>query len=414
MRPQTQELRNRIQQTADLQQQVDLLAGAYQGEAAYLLACGPSLNSVWSDRAEHFLRDKLVIAVKQAYEQVPGSADFHLLNPWNYQPYEYAEPAPIVAASRAPDDPDTPGMKADLLFPVPDPRNYAERLATTWHFDRWLLSQSHDRPWGPGVVYELGIYLLVHLGVSHIVTLGWDLGERNSPVMEHFFEEAEPGSGEDDGILNKPQVRSFEVDDIATSTRALYYWLRSKGISLDAVSDRSLVDGAVPRISLFDEPGSHERHQIELVANGDFGDRHGSLAFWQVEPSVEQVGLSRASNERDGAVQLLPDPDHVKTVISQTVPVDRYFEEGTIRARLRGLANEPGRLTLAVAVASGPDSEPLVARVDHPGDGSWRSIDLEMRLPASFVPRLVKISAMLRGDAKEPAQVERVTAILER
>ena len=414
MRPQTQELRKQIQKAVDLQQQVDLLAGAYQGEAAYLLACGPSLNKVWSDRAEAFLQDKLVIAVKQAYEQVPGSADFHLLNPWNYQAYEYAEPAPIVAASRAPDDPDTPGMKADLLFSVPDPRNYAERLATTWHFDRWLLSQSHDRPWGPGVVYELGIYLLVHLGVSHIVTLGWDLGELNSPVMEHFFEESEPGSSEEDGILNKPQVRSFEVGDIATSTRALYYWLRSKGISLDVVSDRSLVDGTVPRVSLFDEPGSHERHQIELVANGDFGDRHNSLAFWQAEPSVEQVSFSRASNERDSAVQLLPDPDHVKTVIFQTVPVDPYFEEGTIRARLRGLANEPGRLTFAVAVASGPDSEPLVARIDHPGDGSWRSIDLEIRLPAAFVPRRVKVSAMLRGDAKELAQVERVTAILER
>ncbi len=414
MRPQTQELRTRIQQAADLQQQLDLLAGAYEGEAAYLLACGPSLNSAWSDRVEHFLRDKLVIAVKQAYNRVPGYADFHLLNPWNYQSYEYAEPAPIVAAARAPGDPDTPGMKPDLLFSVPDPRNYAKRLATTWHFDRWLLSESHDRPWGPGVVYELGFYLLVHIGVSHIVTLGWDLGERNSPVMEHFFEEAEFGNDAADGILNKPHVRSFEVDDIASSTRALYYWLRSKGISLDVVSDRSLVDGAVPRVSLFDAPGSHDRHRIELVANGDFADRHGPLAFWDAEPSFEQIRHSRASNERDGAVQLLPDPGHAKTVISQTVPVDRYFRGGVIRARLRGLANEPDRLTLVVTVAGGSDSEPLVARMDHPGDGRWRTVDLEIKFPFSFVPRRVKISAMLRGDAREPALVERVTAILER
>ena len=148
MRPQTQELRSRLGQARDLQEKVDLLAGAYAGESAYLLACGPSLNSAWSERAEAFLQDKLVIAVKQAYDRVPGIADFHLLNAWNYQPYQYAAPAPILAAARAPDDPETPGMNSDVLFSVPDPRNYGERLATTWHFDRWLLSKSHDRPWG--------------------------------------------------------------------------------------------------------------------------------------------------------------------------------------------------------------------------------------------------------------------------
>ena len=414
MRPQTQELRSRLGQASELQEKVDLLAGAYAGEPAYLLACGPSLNEAWSERAEDFLRDKLVVAVKQAYDRVPGTADFHLLNAWNYQPYQYADPAPIIAAARAPDDPETPGMNSDVLFSVPDPRNYGERLATTWHFDRWLLSQSHDRPWGPGVVYELGFYLLVHLGVSHIVTLGWDLGERNSPVMEHFFEESPPGSDIEDGIVNKPQVRSFEVDDIARSTRALYYWLRAKGISLNVVSDRSLVDGTVPRISLFDEPGSHDRHQIELVANGNFDDRHGVLAFWEAEPSVEQVDVSSASNGRDHALALLPDPAHSKTAVSQLVPVDQYFEEGTIRARLRGFAKEPGRLSIVVVVASGRDSEPLVARMEHPGDGCWRSVDLEMKLPAGFSPRRVKVSAMLRGDAKEPALVERMTALLQK
>jgi hypothetical protein len=416
MRPQTQNLKERVAGADSLQEKLGVLQDAYAGDRCYLLACGPSINAYWNERARQFLSDKLVIAVKQTHDLAPEVVDFHLLNSWNYRPYAYDEPGPIVVASRADDDPETPGMQADLSFRVPEPRNYAKRLATTYHFDEWLLTRTLDRPWGPGIVYELGIYLMVHLGVADVVSLGWDLGERHSPVMEHFFAEEPEGSGESDGILNKPRIRSFEVDDLAASTRALYYWLRAKGISLSVVSDRSLVDASVPRISLYDAPRSHEIHRIELAAHGAFAPGDGSAAHgWVCDPSSSCVGTGRASNGRDPAVSLLPTSNDGETRYYQEVPIDRYFQGGTLRARMRARCSEPHRLSLDISLLRGRgDPQPILESLEHPGDDRWRCVDLEVKLPDSIPIPLVQFGAVLRGDAAKPACVERITVLLEK
>lgn len=252
MHPKTDEIRRAIRQAWRLRTKVERLRGAYAGETAYVLTCGPSINDSWSDAVATFLRDKLVVSVKQTHDLAPTICDFHILNSWNYTRYAYEGEGPIVVAERALGDPRTPGMRPDLRFRIPRPRDFSERLATSGKFGDWTFDRSLDRPWGPGVMYELVFPLLVHAGVREIVTLGWDLGELDSPTMPHFFAEEPPDSGKSDGILNKPRIRDFEVDDIARSTKPLYEWLQSLGIDLYVISDRSLVDSAVPRLDSVD------------------------------------------------------------------------------------------------------------------------------------------------------------------
>ena len=177
MHPKTESLKKEIQSRKTLQEKIDLLRGAYQGESCFMLTCGPSMKAFWNEDVKRFLADKLVISVKQTFNLAPELMDFQLLNSWNYEPYEYPEPGPIILSERADDDPETPGMKPDLMFRVGDPRNFEKRLATSFHFDQWRFDSNLERPWGPGVVYELGIYLMEHIGVREIVAMGWDLGE---------------------------------------------------------------------------------------------------------------------------------------------------------------------------------------------------------------------------------------------
>ncbi len=413
MRSQTRELKEQLAREQPLQQKLDLLESAYEGETCYLLTCGPSVAEVWSERAASFLADKLVVAVKQTHDLAPGIVDFHLLNPWNFQPYQYGDPGPIVIAANADGDPETPGMQPDLLFRIPEPRNYARRLATTYHFDEWLFSKSLDRPWGPGIMYELGFYLAAHIGVQNIVTLGWDLGERNSNVMEHYFAEADPGSDEVDGISNKPRIRSFEVDDIAASTRALYYWLRAKGIGLSVVSDRSLVDGVVPRVGLYSDPSTHQHHRVELVANGAFEGWEGQVpSFWETRG---RVSCEVSDKGHAQLASLGPAPPGQVAQLQQQFPIDEYFRGGVVRARAQAMSRAPQSLSLYVELARHEgDAHPVRETIHHPGDSRWHSLAIDVKVPDSIPIRWAKVGLELAAGAEQPARIERVTAILEK
>ena len=59
---------------------LELLKDKYEGEECYILTCGPSLKSYNPNFLKEKLKDKLVIAVKQAYNYCPDVVDFHLFN----------------------------------------------------------------------------------------------------------------------------------------------------------------------------------------------------------------------------------------------------------------------------------------------------------------------------------------------
>ena len=406
MHPKTESLAKAIRSKESLMDKTNLLKGSYEGETCYLLTCGPSMNAFWNEEVRQFLSDKLVVSVKQTYDIAPEIVDFHLLNSWNYTPYEYAVPKPIVIAERADDDPETPGLDADLMFRVGDPRNFEKRLATSFHFDLWKFDATLERPWGPGIVYELGIYLMEHIGVREIVAMGWDLGELNSPRMEHFFKEAPPESAEDDGICNKPRIRNFEVRDIARSTRPLYYWLRSKGIYLYIVSDRSLVDSVVPRTGVFDEriPWHYETF---LLDEGSFDNWNGSgQNVWVPVPSPEAARLLEPSEEGEAVVEILPGSKKRLSGIFFLHQTEEYFKGGTIDAQIDAFCSEPGKFAFVVGLMkSKNDSTPLLCIKEHLGDSQWHTLSVRCQVPPDVDIRFIKINATLRGGAKYPARV---------
>ncbi|MCK5058970.1 MAG: hypothetical protein KAT34_20150 [Candidatus Aminicenantes bacterium] len=416
MHPKTAQLREKIRDAASAAEKVNLLQGAYEGETCYLLTCGPSFKDNWSDEVKELLSDKLVVSVKQTYNEAAEIADFHLLNSWNYQPYDYKEPAPIVLFERADDDPPTPGTRPDLLFRIPDPRNFSKRLATTLAFDDWLFSKGLERPWGPGVVYELGIYLFVHLGVKEIIAMGWDLGELNVPVMTHYFKEEAPGSRKPDGILNKPRIRPFEVQDIAESTRALYYWFRSKGIYLYIVSDRSLIDPVVPRVSIFSDTKKLAKYTTELICNGNFSTWNRNMPlYWETNADTRLISRSEKTPDGTSGVELKPAGRKKYNSIFQFLKSETFFQGGRFKATARVKAYEPGKLSFSTAcLRDSRDREPVMFKTDHPGDGQWQDLEISGTIPVDIPVSHLKFTVMLRAGAKEPALIKEVNVTFEK
>jgi hypothetical protein len=219
------------------------------------------------------------MAVKQAYDVVPGIADFHLLNSTSFKRYRYAEPRPIVLFERGRRDAPVWGLDADLRFQVtgtdanrPREERLANRLAVRENYDDYLFERQVDRPWGPGVLLEMGLYLAVHLGVTELIVIGWDLGPPDVSIYDHFYGESNRWARGRVGLLLRRVARrgpflalqwlrhvrgktynegTVEPDDTRVSIASsygMYQWLESKGVALRLISDRSYLDPRIPRV----------------------------------------------------------------------------------------------------------------------------------------------------------------------
>lgn len=278
----TIDLKKQLLHCSSLFDKMRILENKYKDETCYILTAGPSLNDINRNDIKLKLSDKLVFSVKQTFNIAPEIVDFHLLNPWNYILYNYKRNNnTIIASTKVDNDPETPGLKSDMIFnvvgvgsKVSSEYAYPNRLAIKRNYDDYLFSKTLDRPWGPGIVYELAIYLALHLGVNKIVILGWDIGELNSNKMSHFYDTKSPQilenkknllSGDSKlsyfsilvnkmfkkiNVYNEPGFVKDDVKIVADSTESLFYWLKEKQVDLEIVSTRSLASEVIPRVKL--------------------------------------------------------------------------------------------------------------------------------------------------------------------
>ncbi len=279
MRPQTLPLKRRLSQTQILAEKISLLKDSYQGEECFILTAGPSLNDYPQEYLREKLKDKLVIAVKQAVKLFPEIVDFHLLNQYNFQRY-VTNNATITAmvrfrGSRA----KTPGLQEDLPFYIDPSLAITEAsLAITKNYAAHTIEQTLERPFGPGIMHELGIYLPVLLGVKTVNVIGWDIGQPNTNEIKRFYEgecllkrvqryvmHFSPNLYNSvyikwenrlkllafllgrDVVINNPGIVPNEAKFIAASTGELYRWYREIGINMNVISTRSMIDSVVPR-----------------------------------------------------------------------------------------------------------------------------------------------------------------------
>lgn len=201
-----------------------LIKGKYINKTAYVITCGPSLSKVWDNNLKRFLADKLVIAVKQAQILCPEICDFHLYNEVRMQAYDYSEDTIRISCSKFQEK-----YPSHIHYPVNNYK-YDESMFVTNDYERWDLENTYVRPWGVGIMFEIGLFLPIYLGCDRIVIIGFDMNRKGS---YHFYDAS-----------NDADSQFYKVDDaeFGYAKRSISYylfWAQSKKVKVGNYSPLS-------------------------------------------------------------------------------------------------------------------------------------------------------------------------------
>lgn len=239
-------LKEKIINTSSDVKKMTMLKDSFKDKECYILTCGPGLKQYSPDFLREKLKDKLVIAVKQAYNYIPDVIDFHLFNSNNCEVYDYTSNRPIILTCAAENELAmvhsvwSNKQEYDIFTFIEDDKNFSKSICKSLNFEEFMFDNKLERPWGPGMMSELVIYLALHLGVSEINTIGWDLEEPGSTKSNHYYEHR-------DVIRPADPMKQEEILLNIKMTKHLNEWLESKGVKLYVANDKSHVHKSVSR-----------------------------------------------------------------------------------------------------------------------------------------------------------------------
>jgi hypothetical protein len=280
----TIELAERLRRRPSQPAKLDLLRGSFAGQTCVVVTCGPSLQTFDPAQLRSALDGKLTIAVKQAIDVVGDQADFHTWNSYNVSRFAWPSRSTIKCLVKEPTGRVVQWNRPDLsLTQEWGNGDLSRSLAHTRQFDAYGLELNQVLPFGPGIMYELVFYLALHLGVSEIVTVGWDIANDDgknthfydSSSDKEYFERGrvegtsapsaresvpEPmrrvvrmsrtfRSHRSGQLYNRTTPLDGETRLVSESTADVAAWLRSKGVRLRAVTESPHVLPPIERLS---------------------------------------------------------------------------------------------------------------------------------------------------------------------
>lgn len=288
MHPMTPGILQAVRSKETTEEKLDVLRDAYQGETAFLLSCGPSIRQHPDKFYIEKLRDRFVMCVKQAHDLMKNSVDVHLLNTGNLQRYHYPGLKPLVAFSYRQERASmVPGsLKWDLVFPFSmktrwwnRSRNRArwlsQSLVSTQDFESWMLDRSIERPAGPGIVLEVGLYLLLHMGFRQVISIRYDSVPAEGQEYRHHY--GSPHKPRHNTVrkwfsilrarcplchverlryrfgrkIYPTHVMKGEAEAINQGVAGMYEWLRQKGCQWSIGTHPSYLSSAIPRVDVY-------------------------------------------------------------------------------------------------------------------------------------------------------------------
>ena len=244
--------------SGDLSQteKVEFLKDLFKGEKAHILSCGPTLTDHDPEKIRELLKDSLGVSIKQSFDLFGDMIDFHIYNCANFKQYDYSENKPVVIEAST-----TPYRlgECDLKFFIQE-RDFNKSVAATGDFNSWTFEkQPLLRPYGPGIMYEVVFYTLQHLGVSEVITIGWDNKLiQGTAGQQHFYDKQGSDLDKSDFIHSNEvaanQAAAATLDNEAKiSTDAIlswYEWLKSQGTELKIISSINPAPEQIERIAV--------------------------------------------------------------------------------------------------------------------------------------------------------------------
>lgn len=256
-----------VSHTNESYERVKLLKDRFKGETVYITTPGPSLTTHNREELIKRLEGKPVIALKQSYNYVKEVATIHGMSAYGYQPYEYYSDETLVhwqlTAMNMPYEinriQNEWNHRADIMIPcystpwVPMQRT----TAYTREFNNWLAYSEGKAIWGPGIMYETGFPLALHLGAKEIVTIGWDIGDLSKFKTEKGYK-----LGDDDwrkehsdtlyaeGVNAGAGPDYEELKETIDCTKEMYDWFLEKNVKVRILSNTNPADERFERTIL--------------------------------------------------------------------------------------------------------------------------------------------------------------------
>jgi len=237
-------------------EKIEILKDIFKDKKCYILSCGPNLTDHDNKKVEELLKENVVIAVKQSFDLFGEHADFHAYNCANYKNYDYSENNPvIVEASTSPWN----LGPCDLKFFIRE-RDFNNSVSVTHDFDSWTYEKKQQlRPYGPGIMYESVLYLAQHIGVSEIITIGWDNKLLDAPAdKQHFYDKEDSTYNKGDFIhqnevaKNPSAVQTLEREAKITTDAIGEWasWLSENGTTLKIISSINPAPETIERVEI--------------------------------------------------------------------------------------------------------------------------------------------------------------------
>lgn len=285
MHPATHGVAAAVRAADGLAAQLEQLHGAYDGARCIIVTCGPSLGDVPPDQLRRALKGELTLSVKQAIDVTAEHTDFLCFNSFNVSRYRRPVRDTISCLVREPTGRTPQLNRADVTFTQAGGAGSLElALASTREFADHPLDAGAARPWGPGIMYELVLHLAVHLGVTEVITIGWDIANSGGHNT-HFYDAQLGGDGFDQErseafsgsasrrrlppmaktaarwaragfahsrgeLYNKAVPVAGETERVSASTTNAAAWLADEGIRLRVVTDSSHVAPEIERLTV--------------------------------------------------------------------------------------------------------------------------------------------------------------------
>jgi hypothetical protein len=213
-----------VRLTADRAEKLEALKNTYEGETAFILSCGPSFKDfVQQPGVREILADRLVLAVKQTAAYFP--CDFLLYNAVRLGGV-FNSGNEIIRVAIC--DPNVKRVGyaiqgcPDIWLPV-DVTENRTWIVQDMDWSRGIIQADRPNAWGPGILLVGGLWFALHLGVSRIVTIGWDC----SDGYKHFYDEEEASITE-----TEKGVIPTESACIRRAIGNLLEWLDKRGVDL--------------------------------------------------------------------------------------------------------------------------------------------------------------------------------------
>ncbi len=255
------DLANNYYEQIKLKNAINSLKGKFYGCEAVILSCGPSLKNDYSDYdIAQFCKGKLVIAVKEALFEA-NFANLWFLNDSRWREYDLNFENVLTIYTHGIHNTALKAKDSKIIYDVSIPEEFDnknislnEQLIHLKNFSKYNFSNQIERPWGPGILYETVFYMLLHMKISNVYTLGWDLSLSGN--LNHYFDEYKEENYKESINNYFRDLKSFksgwdeEMKNVIKATESIYSYFNSMGLNIYCLSKQSYISEVIPRISI--------------------------------------------------------------------------------------------------------------------------------------------------------------------